>query len=202
MAAEQRRELRPNNDGSVCCTAEPLIRVLHAALMTDRGESLPAPPTSLHAARIAGVAGSSPELEESVGRSSGAAGLQTPVSLLVPVWSSFTPGTGLVQSLLKARADVEVAENPAEGSLVMFRSIRCRCANNERTTAGGRPAHRQNLRSTSAVNTDKITPPARFLSFISVECYSCEVRACTHALTHACMHAHTDAPQLQHSGVE
>lgn len=164
-----------------------------------RAPALPATPTSLHAARIAGVAGSSPELEESVGRSSGAAGLQTPVSLLVPVSSSLTPGTGLVPSLLKA--DVKVAENPAEGSLVMFRSIRCRCANNERTTAGGRPAHRQNLRSTIAVNTDKITPPARFLSFISEECYSARMHACN-SHKHACTHTHTDAPQLQHSGVE
>lgn len=157
-ATEQRRELRPNNDGSVCCTAEPLIRVLHAALMTDRGESAgPAGPAHLSARR------SDRRGRWQLAGAGGECGKK-----LWSCWTpdtSLTPGTGLVQSLLKARADVEVAENPAEGSLVMFRSIRCRCANNERTTAGGRPAHRQNLCSTIAVNTDKITPPSQIPQF-------------------------------------
>lgn len=68
MVTMQRLDLRPNNDGSVCCAVGPLIKVLHATLMTDRGERMPArlaPPISLLAAFITVVAG---RLEESLGR--------------------------------------------------------------------------------------------------------------------------------------
>lgn len=67
------------------------------------------------------------------------------------------------------------------------RSNHCRCANNERTTAGGCPAHRQNLHGTIAVNTDKISPqpqPDSSASFL----WSVTVGKCTHthAHTHLC----------------
>lgn len=90
-ATEQRREFRPNNDGSVCCTAEPLIRVLHAALMTDRGESAgPAGSAHLSAHRL-----------DRRGRWQLAGAGGECGKKLRSCWTpdtSLTPGTSLVQS--------------------------------------------------------------------------------------------------------
>lgn len=92
----QRLDLRPI-DGSVCCAVGPLIRPLHASLMTDRGENA-SPVSSAHlSARRFHHRGRwqlhQPELEESVGRHTRSAGLLT---LLVPDRFSLAPDTSSV----------------------------------------------------------------------------------------------------------
>lgn len=81
MVTVQRLDLRQNNDGSVCCAVGQLIRLLHVALMTDRGESASLVCSTHLSARCFYHRGHwqllQPELEESVGRHTGAAGPQT-----------------------------------------------------------------------------------------------------------------------------
>lgn len=70
----QRLDLRPNA-GSVCCAVGPLIRPLHASLMTDRGKNeSPVDSAHLSARRFHHCGRWQPlqwELEESVGRHAG-----------------------------------------------------------------------------------------------------------------------------------
>lgn len=74
MVTVQLPDLRPNSDGSVRCAGGPLIRVLHVALMTDRGaDAEPVGPAPFVLSLLATSSRwllASPLLEESVGRHS------------------------------------------------------------------------------------------------------------------------------------